>query len=228
MKPNNGHNSDPSVLKKVVYEDEAVSEEEDERPGVYPSKFRCRGRIGRGGRLVVDRVPIYDDENSTAYNTSATAPYSTTVNNKSKQSIATAASAYNGSYLSGFTTRWVHATSLPPPSKLHRGPGTEFIPRPPDTLPARTRSDSLSGSSPPLHPHTTSSAAANKQVNPMHPIILPLSNGELPESYLSREREVYALSDSEDEKVDFIRPKKATVPKLKPGAYTLYTYLTYI
>jgi hypothetical protein len=23
-----------------------------------PTKFRCRGRVGRGGRIVIDRVPV--------------------------------------------------------------------------------------------------------------------------------------------------------------------------
>jgi hypothetical protein len=28
-------------------------------PGpIYPSSYRCRGRIGRGGRLVIDRIPV--------------------------------------------------------------------------------------------------------------------------------------------------------------------------
>jgi hypothetical protein len=31
-------------------------------PDRFPSKFRCRGRVGRGGRVVMDRVPVYDSD----------------------------------------------------------------------------------------------------------------------------------------------------------------------
>ena len=31
---------------------------DDSTTPAYPTKFRCRGRIGRGGRLVIDRIPV--------------------------------------------------------------------------------------------------------------------------------------------------------------------------
>ena len=31
-------------------------------PDRPPTKFRCRGRVGRGGRVVIDRVPVYDSD----------------------------------------------------------------------------------------------------------------------------------------------------------------------
>lgn len=35
------------------------------RSGIMPNKFRSRGRIGRGGRLIIDRIPVYDESNET-------------------------------------------------------------------------------------------------------------------------------------------------------------------
>jgi hypothetical protein len=34
------------------------SSNEDGQEADYPLKYRCRGRIGRGGRLVIDRFPV--------------------------------------------------------------------------------------------------------------------------------------------------------------------------
>jgi hypothetical protein len=35
-------------------------------PDRPPTKFRCRGRVGRGGRVVMDRVPVYDSDSDSS------------------------------------------------------------------------------------------------------------------------------------------------------------------
>ena len=53
--PNTTQSSTASLTGKTAWE-----LEEDDNPAfeLYPRKFRCSGRIGRGGRLILDRKPV--------------------------------------------------------------------------------------------------------------------------------------------------------------------------
>lgn len=49
------------------------------------------------------------------------------------------------------------------------------------------------------------------------PIMLPMSNSALPYSVTQRQREIYEYSDSEDEVVEYVRPKRYISQQTAPG-----------
>ena len=124
---------------------------------IYPKSFRIRGRIGRGGRYVTDRIPIYNTntthfdsitskQNSNVANSATNNnPTSNIMNNNSNMTnnsnntnttstsnlLTTTANNNNTSAIkrrSGSSiTKYIYATRIPPYEKQHRGTGVELM-----------------------------------------------------------------------------------------------------
>lgn len=112
------------------------------------------------------------------------------------------------------TTKWIHAGSLPPPIGPHRGLGTELLP---NILTHTSHYNPSTGTSTTSQVHT--GADSNQSVtgvpsigsirNTSFPVVVPMSYSLLPSSFMQREREIFCQSDSEDEAIEYIHPKKS-------------------
>ena len=226
--------------------------EEEDNPllfDLYPRKFRCSGRIGRGGRLILDRKPIYETigfgpsssslclstgliqnegskksvANVLTASTLNTASHSTTYNNQLRSAMKSASS----------TTKWIHASSLAPPVHPHRGLGTELLPfihatsrhniTTTTTSSVQIGNNNDSGSSSnnigldgisssivtqPVAEVSSSSNSTASTRNNSFPVVVPMSHSLLPPTFMQRERDIFCHSDSEDEAIEYVYPKK--------------------
>lgn len=133
------------------------------------------------------------------------------------------------------TMKWIHATSLPAPLGPHRGNGSELLPH----LHASSHQSAIAQ---PSHGHTsqipTTGGGAvvdtstqigvgpdsNAPVagvpssgvsirNNSFPVSVPMSHTVLPNAFIQREQEIFCHSDSEDEAIEYVYPKKIKLPQ---------------
>jgi hypothetical protein len=180
--------------------------------GVMPTKFRSRGRIGRGGRLVMDRIPVYDEQidndntgeifipkHSKMSSINYFVPAALPIPIYTKKNV----SQFGGSFVNNISTdiisnnineeanSTISATNVNNNNYLNSGP-TSRAETPLNLV--NIPPSSTGGFWPPL-------------------AILPPTKSNFCSMLASREKDIYACSDSEDEKIE--------IPKLTINNYRI-------
>jgi hypothetical protein len=65
-------------------------------------------------------------------------------------------------------------------------------------------------------------------LNTSFPVTMPISNCALPLQLISREKEIYTFSDSEDEAIEFINPRKGPLYHNKSSSGSLLSILSHV
>jgi hypothetical protein len=202
-----------------------------------PTGIKHRTRVARGGRLYVDRLPLYDDDDDDGddeYERSGSGNYDT-FNAPMKK------------------VKYIYPTYLPPAQKRLTALGTELFPQlhaGPGALPTGSggANSVLAATSSASHASKMGSVGGNAAASVgkkldstdassaaaaaaslaaygpappsighyVHrlPAVLPLSRAPMPPALLKREAELFACSDSEDERVDV--PRRGISSKVMP------------
>lgn len=152
--------------------------------------FRCRNRVGRGGRIIVDRIPVYDDNDGDDYagdSSSAPLHYKSGILDHS----------YSGSDYRN-TKSHVYLEMGEPLRSYKISPNGELIMTPP----------------PPTMSSISRSASSIVQANFSHslllshlPVMCPPARSTYSTMLSAREHEIYNISDDEDEKVEWTRTR---------------------
>jgi len=174
-----------------------------ERAGLCPVKFRCRARLGRGGRIVIDRlaVPREDVSAVTTNYTPVTSPSigkekNITTKLKTEKLLSNGRTYIQTTSLRSVSTPTPLSLPLTSTSQLSSG----MTPRNMSSAWSSADGTATSGPSPALHvghvtPRSTLATAR-------FPVCMPPERPVPSIVLYSREQELYSLSDSDDEVVD--------------------------
>ena len=172
-------------------------DELDMRPDEIPRKFKSSARIGRGGRMVIDRIPIYD---------------------KPRDDWDPVHSSYS------FTKHALHQSYIYPTMLSNE---LNFAPDPsgPTLQHSSSTTTQTSRSASPFLEVSTSSQSKIPFYAYTASRFLPTTNPPAYTSFastlVSRERDIYNCSDSEDERVEIY--DKKSKPKNTDIKYTIRT-----
>lgn len=174
-----------------------------------PTKFHCRVRIGRSGRLVIDRIPSYSN-----YAHAQVEPIN------SEEAAATTLQPSSNQDYEESSGIYIYPTVLH--SRLFKSAPTAA---PIATAASGSASMAMAPPNSVGEMHGAGAALANRQIGPppppslhrqLHtlPPTMPPERANIPNPLSLRERDVYAYSDSDDELVNV----QCTSPVIKRGA----------